>query len=108
MSHIYHNYVTRDFNKIAIQGKGLDGKWTRNPLAYRESNIFNLCIICPPEIYLSTLFLNVFMLLAVTQPVDKLFHSLIVLCEIYYPIYTDSLLMLPHELEPFNQIVSTN
>ena len=28
------------FNKIAIQGKGPDDKWTRKPLAYRESNIF--------------------------------------------------------------------
>ena len=27
------------FNKIAFQRKGPDGKWTRKPLAYRESNI---------------------------------------------------------------------
>ena len=25
-------------NKIAIQGRGPDGKWTWKPLAYRESN----------------------------------------------------------------------
>ena len=31
--------------------------------------------------YVSTLFLNIFMLLAVTQSVDNLFHSFIVLCE---------------------------
>ena len=37
------------FNKIAIQGKGPDGKWTRKPLAYRESNIFHLCVTRPPE-----------------------------------------------------------
>ena len=41
---IYHLDLTR-FDKIAIQGKGPDGKWTRKPLAYRESNIFNLCTI---------------------------------------------------------------
>ena len=29
-----------DINKIAIQGKGPDGKWTKKPLAYRESNFF--------------------------------------------------------------------
>ena len=31
-------FLTR-FNKIAIQGKGPDGKWTSKPLAYQESNI---------------------------------------------------------------------
>ena len=35
------------FNKIAIQGKGSNDKWTRKPLAYREFLIF---VICPPEI----------------------------------------------------------
>ena len=35
--------ITR-FNKIAIQGKGPDGKWTRKPLTYRESNSFHLCV----------------------------------------------------------------
>ena len=48
-SRIQLSTLTR-FNKIAIQGKGPDGKWTRKPLAHRESNIFNLCVICPPEI----------------------------------------------------------
>ena len=28
----------RRFNKIAIRGKGPDGKWTRKPMAYREFN----------------------------------------------------------------------
>ena len=41
---------THIFNKVAIQGKGPNGKWTRKPLTYRESNIFNLCVIHPPEI----------------------------------------------------------
>ena len=31
--------------------------------------------------YVSTVFLNLFTLLAVTQSVDNLFHSFIVLCE---------------------------
>ena len=38
------------FNKIAIQGKCPDGKWTRKPLAYQESNIFHLCVTRPDEI----------------------------------------------------------
>ena len=32
------------FNKTAIQGKGPDGKLTRKAFAYRESNIFHLCV----------------------------------------------------------------
>ena len=36
---IKHVYVL--FNKIATQGKGPDGKWTRKPLAYQESNILS-------------------------------------------------------------------
>ena len=27
-----------DLTRFAIQAKGPDGKWTRKPLAYRESN----------------------------------------------------------------------
>ena len=71
------------FNKIAIQGKGPDGKWTRKSLAYRESNIFNLCVIRLPGICVN-LVLDVFTLLVVTQSVDNLFHSLIVLCMYAY------------------------
>ena len=44
------------FNMIAIQGKSPDGKWTRKPLAYRESNIFNLCVICLPEVCVNLVF----------------------------------------------------
>ena len=62
------SYLITPFNKIAIQGKGPGGKWTRKPLA---------------EIYFeTTLFLNcLFTLLAVTQFVDNLFRSFTVLCE---------------------------
>ena len=73
------NYQDFRFNKIAIQGKGPGGKWTRKPLAYRESKISYLFVTRLR--YVSTLFLNIFTLLAVTQSVDHLFHSSIVLCE---------------------------
>ena len=44
------------FKKIFIQGKYPDGKWTRKPLAYRESNILNVCVILPPEICVNLVF----------------------------------------------------
>ena len=78
------NPVKTLFNKIAIQGKCPDGKWTRKPLAYRGSNIFHVCVICPHEICVNLVFLNIFTLLSVTQLVDNLFHSFIVLCENEY------------------------
>ena len=70
-------------NKIAIQGKGPDGRWTRRPLAYRESNSFYLCVTALLR-YVSTLFLNVFTVLAITRYVDNFFHSFILLCENEY------------------------
>ena len=39
-----------DLTRFAIQAKGPDGKWTRKPLAYRESNNVHLLITRPPEI----------------------------------------------------------
>ena len=89
------------FNIIAIQGKDPDGKWTRKPLTYRESNILKQCVIrlyreynilsciCKPP---SNLFLNLITHLVVTQYVENVFHSLNVLYE--YPNYNDPLLML--------------
>ena len=47
------------FNKIAIQGKGPDGKWTRKPLAYRESNIVRLCVTHPPEMCVNLIFKHI-------------------------------------------------
>ena len=38
-----------DLTRFAIQAKGPDGKWTRKPLAYRESNNVHLLITRPPE-----------------------------------------------------------
>ena len=40
----------RNLTRFAIQAKGPDGKWTRKPLAYRESNNVHLLITRPPEI----------------------------------------------------------
>ena len=48
-------YLTRS-SKIAIQAKGPDGKWTRKPLAYRESKIFHLFVTRPPEICVNIVF----------------------------------------------------
>ena len=47
------------FNKIAIQDKGPDGKWTRKPLAYRESNNVHLLIARPPEICVNLVFKHI-------------------------------------------------
>ena len=51
------------FNKIltrvAIQAKGPDGKWTRKPLAYRESNNVHLLITRPPEICVYLVFKHI-------------------------------------------------
>ena len=51
------------FNKIltrfAIQAKGPDGKWTRKPLAYRESNNVHLLIARPPEICVNLVFKHI-------------------------------------------------
>ena len=70
-------------NKIGIQDKGPHGKWTRKQLAYRESNIFHLCVTRPPETCVN-LVLNSFTLLVVTHSVDNVFHSCIFLCKNEY------------------------
>ena len=40
----------QDLTRFAIQAKGPDGKCTRKPLAYQESNNVHLRVTCPPEI----------------------------------------------------------
>ena len=40
--------------RFAIQAKGPDGKWTRKPLAYRESNNVHLLIARPPVLVISS------------------------------------------------------
>ena len=69
-------YLTR----FAIQAKGPDGKWTRKPLAYRESNNVHLLITRPPEICVNLIFKHIHAASSYTS-VDNLFHSFIVLCE---------------------------
>ena len=58
---------------------------------------------------MSTLFLNIFTLLAVTQSVDNLFHSFINLCEnecFQYPIYIDEEQQMMMNLTPLQSEVS--
>ena len=45
--------------RFAIQAKGPDGKWTRKPLAYRESNNVHLLIARPPEICVNLVFKHI-------------------------------------------------
>ena len=45
--------------RFAIQAKGPDDKWTRKPLAYRESNNVHLLITRPPEICVNLVFKHI-------------------------------------------------
>ena len=51
--------VTMNLTRFAIQAKGPDGKWTRKPLAYRESNNVHLLIARPPEICVNLVFKHI-------------------------------------------------
>ena len=53
------NAIDLDLTRFAIQAKGPDGKWTRKPLAYRESNNVHLLIACPPEICVNLVFKHI-------------------------------------------------
>ena len=55
----YLLYLTRFLTRFAIQAKGPDGKWTRKPLAYRESNNVHLLITRPPEICVNLVFKHI-------------------------------------------------
>ena len=50
--------VTED-ERFAIQAKDPDGKWTRKPLAYRESNNVHLRVTRPPEICVNLVFKHI-------------------------------------------------
>ena len=50
---------SRDLTRFAIQAKGPDGKWTRKPLAYRESNNVHLLITRPPDICVNLVFKHI-------------------------------------------------
>ena len=54
-----YTYLTRDLTRFAIQAKGPDGKWTRKPLAYRESSNVHLLITRPPEICVNLVFKHI-------------------------------------------------
>ena len=49
----------KSLTRVAIQAKGPDGKWTRKPLAYRESNNVHLLITRPPEIFVYLVFKHI-------------------------------------------------
>ena len=49
----------QDLTRLAIQAKGPEGKWTRKPLAYRESNNVHLLITRPPEICVNLVFKHI-------------------------------------------------
>ena len=49
----------KDLTRFAIQAKGPDGKWTRNPLAYRESISIRLRVTLPPEICVQIVFKHI-------------------------------------------------
>ena len=51
--------IYQDLIRFAIQAKGPDGKWTRKPLAYRESNNVHLLITRPPEICVNLVFKHI-------------------------------------------------
>ena len=54
----HRRYKIQD-TRFAIQAKGPDGKWTRKPLAYRESNNVHLLITRPPEICVNLVFKHI-------------------------------------------------
>ena len=49
----------QDLTRFAIQAKSPDSKWTRKPLAYRESNNVHLLITRPPEICVNLVFKHI-------------------------------------------------
>ena len=54
-----HVTAVQDLTRFTIQAKGPDGKWTRKPLAYRESNNVHLLIARPPEICVNLVFKHI-------------------------------------------------
>ena len=49
----------QDLTRFSIQAKGRDGKSTRKPLAYRESNNIHLFVTRPPEICVNLVFKHI-------------------------------------------------
>ena len=76
-----------DLTRFAIQAKGPYGKWTRKPLAYRESKNVHLRVTHPSEICVNLVFKHIHAASSYTI-VDNLFHSFIFHCEKeYFLIY---------------------
>ena len=67
------------FNKIAIQCKGRDGKWTRK--LTESPTFFHVCVTSPPDICVNLVFEHI---QAASKSVNNLFQSFIVLCEYEY------------------------
>ena len=57
--YITQDLTRQDLTRFAIQAKGPDGKWTRKPLAYRESNNVHLLITRPPDICVNLVFKHI-------------------------------------------------
>ena len=51
--------IYQDLTRFANQAKCPDGRWTRKPLAYRESNNIRLRVTHPPEICLNLVFKHI-------------------------------------------------
>ena len=54
-----HIYLLTSTALIILIAKGPDGKWTRKPLAYRESNNVHLLITRPPDICVNLVFKHI-------------------------------------------------
>ena len=52
-------FLATTLTRFAIQAKGPDGKWTRKPFAYRESNNVHLLITRPHEICVYLIFKHI-------------------------------------------------
>ena len=52
-------WSVQDLTRFAIQANHPDGKWTRKPLAYRESNNVHLLETSPPEICVNLVFKHI-------------------------------------------------
>ena len=59
LSHKVRDFVADFLTRFAIQAKDPDGKWTRKPLAYRESNNVHLLITRPPKICVNLVFKHI-------------------------------------------------
>ena len=77
------DFFKQDLTRLPAKAQMPSGKGSS--WFIESPNIFHLRVTRPPEICVNLVFnLNIFMLLAVTQSIDNLVHSYIVLCENEY------------------------